>query len=1059
MDNERAFLARLSAATPDKLLEAARQADSDERRILRIALGEAQFDSIAALGAGPRGAPMGNVVVLHGIMGGELTQFTSTESELIWVNIWHLLEGQFSRLALDKDSGLSLQDVRASGIYLRYYAHQLVSLSQNWNVRPFFFDWRRDMRVSAAALRQLIDSAFGPATPVHLVAHSMGGLVARCFIAKNPDRWASMADPDNLRQGGRLVMLGTPNYGAFAIPRLLYGLNDVLSLVSKIDLCHNLDDLLAIAATFPGVFQMLPALGHLPGLELLYRAASYTRVPVAQNHLDDALAFQNELAPADPARMVYVAGYDRATAAKIVDASQMGANSSYSFTKYGDGTVTHALGLLPSVTSYFADTDHQSLPQFPAVMAAMNDLLATGVRKDDPDLLTAPPANLDSSTRGNPGDEEAARESAKAALIADLRASLQGRGAPSPDSITQEEQTAADLMFLHDVRPASPSAGSEPSSVSAIRTTPPRTQIRVYIAETQIQDILPGAVPTESRPIDCLATGHYLRVYPTGSERDLDRVLTAAYRHQDPKDIAEEDLLLTQCNGRGVLRGELGEQFLLPDPRPTHPGVLIAIPGMGPIGSFGAPELSVLSHDLCWTLGQLGKKHLALVLIGASKKNLSVPDAVHALLAGLNRALAAAPNGAGLEAITFVTRPEDAQTASLADALGREVPVMAQTSFNMDVQLPGLSKPTEAQASEDRRPRPATRIAVEFDGGVCRYSVLTGDASLAARDIAINPKRIAEINARLLEETDPAHRYRLGRFLLDFLFPHDLLPQLAGASPIVLACNNGAAQVFWELAAQPSPDGLYDPAAGPHLGLARGLTRQLRTVLAPPPEPPPPSTRTLRVLIVADGWREHPLPGAQREARELMALFDKFNRTAAPNRIDYTALIGPAAATPLNVLLAIDDQPPFDLLHYAGHCFFDPEHPSDSGFLFTGGDILNAGDLDRIDRVPRFVFSNACESGVMPSRPDLGSPALAPSFAEEFFKKGVANFICTAWPVADSAALAFALALYDNLLGTNAPAAPMWQSMREARQAIAATPSWAAYQHYGNPYFQLFRAR
>ena len=1055
MDNERAFLARLSAASPETLLEAIRQAGAGERRVLRIALGEAQFDAIAAIGAGPRGAPMGNVVVLHGIMGGELTQFTPDDSELIWVNIWHLIEGRFTRLVLDNDTGLSLQDVRASGIYLRYYAHQLVSLAQNWNVRPFFFDWRRDIRLSSAALRQSIDSWFGPTAPVHLVAHSMGGLVARHFIAKNPGRWASMADPNNLRQGGRLVMLGTPNFGSFAIPRLLYGLNDALNLVSKIDLWHGLDDYLRIAATFPGVFQMLPALGHLPGLELLYRSASFTRVPVAQHHLEDALAFQSELAPADPARMVYIAGYDRATPSKIVDASQMAANSSYSFTKYGDGTVTHELGLLPSVTEYFVESGHQSLPQFPPVMAAMNDLLSTGVRKDDPNLLTAPPAGLDSD-RGAAAIEETAREAAKDALIVDLRASLQGRGTPSPESITEEEQTAADLMFLHDVPPASPRPGSDPSSSSVKSTAPPKTQIRVYIAETQIQDILPNAVPSEPRPIDALATGHYFHVYPTGAERDLDRVLTAAYRKQVPKDIAEEDLLLTQCNGRGVLRGELGEQFLLPDPRPTHPGVLVAIPGMGPIGSFGAPELSVLSHELCWTLGQLGKKHLALVLIGASKKNLSIPDAVHAILAGLNRALAAA---AGLEAITFVVRPADAEAAPLAAALWREVPVMAQPSFNMDVQLPNVPKPIEALAADDRRPRPATRIAVEFDGGVCRYSVLTGDASLAARDIAINPKRIAEINARLLEESDPVRRYRLGRFLLDFLFPHDLLPQLAGAAPIVLACNNAAAQVFWELAAQPSPDGFADPCAGPHLGLARGLTRQLRTVLAPPPEPPPPSQRTLRVLIVADGWKEHPLPGAQREARELIALFDLFNQTAAPNHIDYTALIGPAAATPLNVLLAIDDQPPFDLLHYAGHCFFDPEQPANSGFLFTGGDVMNAGDLDRIDRVPRFVFSNACQSGVMPSRPDLGSPSFAPSFAEEFFKKGVANFVCTAWPVADSAALSFALALYENLLGAGAGSpAPMWQSMREARQAIASTPSWAAYQHYGNPYYQLFRA-
>jgi hypothetical protein len=56
--------------------------------------------------------------------------------------------------------------------------------------------------------------------------------------------------------------------------------------------------------------------------------------------------------------------------------------------------------------------------------------------------------------------------------------------------------------------------------------------------------------------------------------------------------------------------------------------------------------------------------------------------------------------------------------------------------------------------------------------------------------------------------------------------------------------------------------------------LARGLTRQLRTVPAPPPEPLPRVGRVLRVSVVANGSKEHPLPGAQQEARLLLDLFD-----------------------------------------------------------------------------------------------------------------------------------------------------------------------------------------
>lgn len=100
----------------------------------------------------------------------------------------------------------------------------------------------------------------------------------------------------------------------------------------------------------------------------------------------------------------------------------------------------------------------------------------------------------------------------------------------------------------------------------------------------------------------------------------------------------------------------------------------------------------------------------------------------------------------------------------------------------------------------------------------------------------------------------------------------------------------------------------------------------------------------------------------------------------------------------------------------------------------------------------------------MPDRASDRNDQLAPSFAEAFFNRGVANFVCTAWPVDDVAARQFAFTLYSNLLGlrgtTLVTPVPMHQAMQRARLTIAATPNgrstWGAYQHYGNPYFRLF---
>jgi hypothetical protein len=154
--------------------------------------------------------------------------------------------------------------------------------------------------------------------------------------------------------------------------------------------------------------------------------------------------------------------------------------------------------------------------------------------------------------------------------------------------------------------------------------------------------------------------------------------------------------------------------------------------------------------------------------------------------------------------------------------------------------------------------------------------------------------------------------------------------------------------------------------------------------------------------------------------------------------------------------------------------------------MFSDGGRLTASELRRIDRVPRFIFSNACESGVTPDRSDKRSVDLPPTFAESFFAQGVSNLVCTAWPVDDAAARHFALALYAGLLrmGEFAPQPPtrasslrdgefpevdtpaepmvMYEAMRYARLAIANAPgaarNWGAYQHYGDPFFRLFDA-
>ena len=196
----------------------------------------------------------------------------------------------------------------------------------------------------------------------------------------------------------------------------------------------------------------------------------------------------------------------------------------------------------------------------------------------------------------------------------------------------------------------------------------------------------------------------------------------------------------------------------------------------------------------------------------------------------------------------------------------------------------------------------------------------------------------------------------------------------------------------------------------------------------------------------------------------VLDLFKKFAQQEQGKKVsgvEIVALLGPSQATRTRVMQELILKP-YDVLHYAGHCMYDKQKPSASGWIFTGGKRLSANELSRVDRIPKFIFSNACESGITPDRSERRSPELAPSFAESFFARGVQNFVCTAWPVNDLAARDFAKRFYTGLLGLGGrEVEPMHVAMREARIDIFnkeyGVRTWGAYQHYGNPYFRLFR--
>src|SRR5690606_28191853 len=148
--------------------------------LLSAYFGDVEYRELAQLAkiAATRGNGQGEVVfVLPGIMGSRLGSLQRRSPSLLWLHPMAIAHGGLSQLALP--AGKSL---RALGVMLPGYLKLRLSL-EIAGFRPVFhpFDWRADLETLARALSRSI--AKSGARKVHIVAHSMGGLVARIALA------------------------------------------------------------------------------------------------------------------------------------------------------------------------------------------------------------------------------------------------------------------------------------------------------------------------------------------------------------------------------------------------------------------------------------------------------------------------------------------------------------------------------------------------------------------------------------------------------------------------------------------------------------------------------------------------------------------------------------------------------------------------------------------------------------------------------------------------------------------------------------------------------------
>jgi tetratricopeptide (TPR) repeat protein len=964
------------------------------------------------------------VLVLPGIMGSEL----DAGGERVWIHLFSLLRGEIKDLRIDAEG------VTAVGVIARYYGELMDYLGQTHNVIDFPYDWRLPVEKEADRLAGRVQAALAQAQaqnqPVRILAHSMGGLVARTMIARHPGLWTSVCE----HEGARLVMLGTPNGGSHAITELLVGQATTLRQLARLDLRHDRKDLLDIIGRFPGVLAMLPK-DHRedffsPEVWGTYHdKAGEGWIRPKPDDLAQAQAFRELLdqAPIQPERMVYVAGRADVTVEEMyLDTTGKEPRIRFRATARGDGRVTWDSGIPSGVPTWYMDVTHGDLACSEAHFPAIEDLLTTGRTGRLPTTAPVSRALAPTFERPDPLDELYPNEDV---LVAGLMGASTSYARPRRPSEPPFDARVVhgDLRFANHAVCVGHYAGDT-----------------IISAEAVLDEELEGALALQQR----------LGLYP--GKRDTHAIFInpklASDRHARPKGAVVIGLgtvgeLSPAALTKGITRALVDFALRWHSEPCSQPQQL---DGRRPDKS--ATELGVSS-----------------LLIGTGAGGMPVSDALFALIKAIrdaNRALDEAGHPCRIAVLEIIELWEDnAIKAAKALVDLNEGPHELHQVCRFDgVVRPGKDGLRRAMFTESPGWWDRLHILGDIkdpDGatGTLRFSASTRRARTEVRLLPTQRKLVDQYIERSIRSTRDDRES--AKTLFELILPNELKEQAPDQGDLVLIVDEAAAVYPWELL-----ENRWGRTSRP-LVIEHGLLRQLESV---------EFRETVRgvsrdtALVIGDpisSWPE--LKGAQEEAR---AVHEALN--AVPG-FRSTAHIRPTTKTVVDALYADE----YKVLHLAGHGAY--EHPAVEALqcdacgqsltgralekqqqalgLLTGmivGDdvVFSPKEVEQMRQVPELVFINCCHLGYIQEQP---FNKLAANVATAFIRMGVRAVIAAGWAVDDRAAVTFATAFYAEMLRGERFGKAVLAARKATFDRHPGTNTWGAYQCYGDPDYQLFR--
>ena len=972
----------------------------EHAQMLETYFGEAEYAELRQLAAratrrrvraGPR------VLILPGIVGSMLARVRSGgATDTIWIDFIDIVRGRLKSLALPDTYRISAIDVHQA----TYLKLKLFLQDQGFDADFHPFDWRADIAHLGRELAARVRA--DAASEVFIVAHSMGGLVARAAVHHGIDKLK------------RLVMLGTPNFGSFAPAMVFRGVYPFVNKIAALDLVHSAEELAGtVFNTHPGLTQMLPQRAKFSAVDLYdpqqWPAAGARPLRAL---LAGALKAQQKFA-VTPEKFVMIAGIDRDT---TVGLRVEGEEFVFERSRAGDGTVPIDFAVLPDVLTYYLAEEHGSLPKNGMVHKAVVDILHAGSTSALADRWDATRADAvaevgESDLRAR--FEAQATRAASRMSASDLRNIVGELAAPS---------TSTGIPVETGTAPAGTAAPFEGLIIARRR----QRRIDIRLARGSMTQVKTRAY----------VLGLFEGVAPAGAASAIDALMDGA---------------ISEFRQRRMFTSAVGEIFVVPGSRSNVNADFILFAGLGHFDSFSPQVLETVAENVARTLARIHIDEFVTVPIGTGS-GLELEQALEALLHGFFRGLEDTDHAQAFRSITLC-EIDEARYETLKWSLYR----LSSTALfaGVEITLTELSLPPAPITRRGAAPAlpPSIYLTVRAfrqRGKITmESSLLTTGAKAAVMNGQVTVSDAQLTRYLQVIETEKFTHAGMGKFgagLAALVLDEAIAAGLQGCagSHLVVVHDAEASRIPWETlclggkfpALQGGMSRRYIAA---NLSVAKWLEARRED-------------EWLDVLLVVNPTED--LDGAKEEGKRVQALL------GGRQRVRLTRIEGESATRAR--LRAEFGSGKYDILHYAGHAYFDPARVARSGVLCADGPLTGA-ELAELGSLPGLVFFNACESARVRKRMvDKGRHVTrnlrerierSVGLAEAFLRGGVANYIGTYWPVGDASAKEFADVLYGALLAGETLA----DAIRKGRSKVAAikSPDWADYIFYGSADFRV----